>query len=56
MICFEASPILKAADVAIRAHFQSSNPAALKLTEHVYRKCILERILKPTVLLKHNRV
>jgi putative isomerase len=42
--------------VDIRSLFESNREDALKLTEDVFRKCILEKILPPTEPLKHNWV
>jgi putative isomerase len=38
----------------IRSLFESKNEEALALTEAVFRKCILQKILPPTEPLKHN--
>ena len=38
----------------IRSLFESNNEEALALTEAVFRKCILEKILPPTEPLRHN--
>ena len=40
----------------IRSLFESNNEDALKLTEDVFRKCILDKIIPPTPPLKHNWV
>ena len=40
----------------IRSLFESKNEEALSLTEAVFRKCILQKILPPTEPLKHNWV
>ncbi len=43
-----------AASADIRSHFQSTREETLKLTEDVFRKCILDKILLPTEPLKRN--
>jgi putative isomerase len=43
-------------DVDIRSLFASNSEEAMQLTEDVFRKCILEKILAPTEPLKHNCV
>ena len=43
-------------DVDIRSLFASNSEEAMQLTEDVFRKCILEKILAPTEPLKHNWV
>ncbi len=40
----------------IKSIFKSNREDALALTERIYQKCILERILPPTPPLKHNWV
>jgi len=40
----------------IRSLFESNSEDALKLTEDVFRKCILDKIIPPTLPLKHNWV
>jgi len=42
--------------IDIRALFESNRADALKLTEDVFQKCILEKIVPPVEPLKHNRV
>ena len=43
-------------DADIRSLFVSNSEDALKLTEDVFRKCILDKIIPPTPPLKHNWV
>jgi putative isomerase len=42
--------------IDIRSLFESNREDALKLTEDVFRKCILDKIIPPTPPLKHNWV
>ena len=42
--------------IDIRSLFESNRDEALKLTEDVFHKCILDRIIPPTPPLKHNWV
>lgn len=42
--------------INIRALFESNRADALKLTEDVFRKCVLEKIVPPVEPLKHNWV
>ncbi len=43
-------------DIDIKALFESNREDALQLTERVFEKCILEKIMPPTPPLKHNWV
>ena len=43
-------------EIDIKSHFKSNREDALLLTERIFQKCILEKILPPTPPLKHNWV
>jgi hypothetical protein len=51
-----ASVLDDSTNVNIRSLFESNNEEAMALTEAVFRKCILQKILLPTDPLKHNWV
>ena len=42
--------------IAIRSYFESNREDAIKLTEDVFRKCVLDKIIPPTPPMKHNWV
>ena len=43
-------------EIDIKSLFNSNSEEALNLTERVFKKCILEKIMPPTPPLKHNWV
>jgi putative isomerase len=51
-----ASVFVDSTDIDIRSLFASNSEDAMQLTEDVFRKCVLEKILAPTEPLKHNWV